>query len=417
MIVPFRRSTLLTMIPNGAQGVRPRRMKKSALRVRGRTAHWTSQASGVPTRSDNLQLRRWQRIASAGEPLVTDKFSKYNVQVDAPLYDAETYEKHLTHADWTREETDHLIGVYKECNGKWPVVIDRYTFGQDRTMEDLKARFYSVSATMLSINTPITSMTAPEYNLYETLSNFNPRQETSRKKLAEGHLYRRQNEVDEETVLLGELQRIMLSQANLDSEREELRRRLDHPLASTSSYQYGTSQALTTLWQQFLAQDRLKKTQRLRPTGNPAYDGFTGATPTSAKARDSTAGLPDATNASGRRPTRDSLPSATPQTTLPVDLSKANMVRFGVLQAQDKLPSGVTFASDKLTKPRIAKSTIQTDKIAAILTHIGIPDLIPLPTPAVVDQFDTIMGKVHALLDLRKLAEKEEQELRVRTAE
>jgi len=88
-----------------------------------------------------------------------------------------------------------------------------------------------------------------------------------------------------------------------------------------------------------------------------------------------------------------------------------------VVQAPDKLPSGVTFASDKLSKPRVAKSTVQTDKIAAILAHIGIPELIPLPTPAVVEQFDAMMGKVHALLDMRKLAEKEEQELRVRLAE
>ena len=93
------------------------------------------------------------------------------------------------------------------------------------------------------------------------------------------------------------------------------------------------------------------------------------------------------------------------------------MVRFGVLQAQDKLPSGVTFASDRLSKPRIAKSTIQTEKIAQILSHIGVADLIPLPTPAVVEQFDIVMSKVHTLLELRKLAEKEQQELRVRAAE
>ena len=87
-------------------------------------------------------------------------------------------------------------------------------------MEDLKSRFYTVSATLLQLNTPITSMTAPEYSLYETLSNFNAGQEISRKKLAEGHLQRRQNEVDEESVLLSELQRIMLNQATTDSERE-----------------------------------------------------------------------------------------------------------------------------------------------------------------------------------------------------
>lgn len=152
--------------------------------------------------------------------------------------------------------------------------------------------------------------------------------------------------------------------------------------------------------------------------GNPMYDGqFPGATPTSARPRDSNAGLPDAMNMPARRTTRDSLPSAAPQSSLPVDLSKADMLRFGVVQNQDKLPSGITFASDKLSKPRIAKSTIQTDKIATVLQHAQVPELIPLPTPAVVQQFESIMSKVHALLDLRKLKDKEEQEIKVREAE
>ena len=284
-------------------------------------------------------------------------------------------------------------------------------------MEDLKSRFYSVSATLLSLNTPITSMTAPEYSLFETLSNFNPAQEASRKKLAEGHLYRRQNEVDEESVLLSELQRIMLNQATVDNEREELRRRLDYPRSNTNGYQYTTSQALTGLWQQLLAADRMKKNQRLRPTGHPLYDGLPTATPTSARPRDSNVGLPDSASGHMRRATRDSLPSATSQNALPVDLSKADLLRFGVVQSQDKLPSGVTFASDKLSKPRIAKSTIQTDKIATVLQHAQVPDLIPLPTSAVVEQFESIMSKVHALLDLRKLKDKEEHEIKVREAE
>lgn len=120
---------------------------------------------------------------------------------------------------------------------------------------------------------------------------------------------------------------------------------------------------------------------------------------------------------SGRRGTRDSLPSATQQNALPFDLSKADLLRFGVVQNQDKLPSGVSFASDRLSKPRIAKSTVQTDKIATILQHAQVPELIPLPTPAVVEQFENIMSKLHALLDMRKLKDKEEQEIKVREAE
>ena len=100
-----------------------------------------------------------------------------------------------------------------------------------------------------------------------------------------------------------------------------------------------------------------------------------------------------------------------------MDLSKADMLRFGVVQDQEKLPSGVTFASDKLSKPRIAKSQIQTEKIVAILSHAGVQDMIPLATTPVIEQFEKVMSKVHALLDIRKLKEKEEQELKVREAE
>ncbi|EME44746.1 hypothetical protein DOTSEDRAFT_108499, partial [Dothistroma septosporum NZE10] len=343
-------------------------------------------------------------------------FAQYNVAVEAPEYDADVYEKHLTSDGWTKDETDYLVTLYRECNGKWPVVADHYEFpGSERSMEDMKARFYTISAALLTLATPISSMTAADYGQYETLSNFNPEQETSRKRLAEGHLYRRGNEVDEESVLLGELQRIMLNQATLDSQREELRRRLDHPTPNTNSYQYNTSQALTGLWQQLLAQDRLKKNPRLRPTGNPAYDGTPGMAPMSARPRESIGGQSDA-GIPSRRPTRDSLPSATPQSALPTDLSKADMARFGVVQTTDKLPSGISFASDKLSKPRTAKSTIQTEKIAAILQSVGVPELIPLPTPAVIEQFETIMNKVQIVLDMRKIAEKEEQELKVRQA-
>ncbi|TKA71025.1 hypothetical protein B0A55_06029 [Friedmanniomyces simplex] len=390
----------------------PRRWKKSQFRVHSRPTHWSAEDTPIPARHDQLQARRWRRATQGPNDVAPPdaKFAKYNVETEVPTYDAEAYEQHLTHADWTKEDTDHLFATYRDCNGKWPVVADHYASDRQRSMEELKARFYGISATLLSLRTPITSMTGTEFDLYNALEKFEPAKEAARKRLAEGHMQRRQDEVDEETVLLSELQRIMLHQATLDSEREDLRRRLDHPQANSNSYPYATSQSLTQLWQQLLAADRLKKNQRLRPTGNSAYDF--GGTPTSARPHNSNAGLPDA----GSR--RTTLPSATtPQSALPVDLSKAELSRYGVVVGQDKLPSGVTFASDRLSKPRVAKSTLQTDKIAAILTHAGVPDLVPLPTPAVIESFEALMGKVHTLLDLRKFAEKEEQELRVRLAE
>lgn len=328
-----------------------------------------------------------------------------------PEYDSFVYESHLSTPGWSKEETDDLVQVYGDCHGKWPVIADHYEYeGTSRTMEELKARFYSLSATLLALATPITSMTAADYSLYEILNTFNGEQESSRKKLAEGHLYRRANEVDEETVLLGELQRIMLNQATLDSQREELRQRLDHPRANTAGYQYSTSQALTTLWQQLLTQDRAKKHSKLRPTGHPGYDGLPSMTNNSSSA---TAAATANTTASST-----SRPSQTPANPpLPSDLSKSDQLRYGVTTNVEKTSSSITFLGDRFTKPRTAKSQAQTEKLTTILNHIGVHEVIPMATPPVVAVFDSIMEGVHTLMEMRKVGEKDLQEVRVRGAE
>lgn len=173
-------------------------------RVSRPPAHWEQTSTG--NRSDLPLLKHWQKAATE-----TPSFAKYNVEPEVPKFDDAQYEDHLKDPNWTLEETRYLVDTYKECNGKWTVIIDRYE-KPERTMEDLKARFYSISAVMLQIETPIQSMTAPQYKMYETLKDFNPKQETSRKRLAEGHLHRKKDEVDEEAVLLAELQRIMANQ-------------------------------------------------------------------------------------------------------------------------------------------------------------------------------------------------------------
>jgi len=369
-------------------------------RVSRPPSHWEQSSTG--NRSDLPLLKHWQKAATE-----TQSFAKYNVEPEVPDFDDAQYEDHLKDPNWTLEETRYLVNTYKECNGKWTVVIDRYE-KPERTMEDLKARYYSVSAVMLQLETPIQSMTAPQYKMYETLKDFNPKQETSRKRLAEGHLHRKKDEVDEEAVLLAELQRIMANQESLDNLREDLRKRLDYPKAGSNSYQYSTSQALHTLWQQLVNADRQRKTQRLRVgTGQSATSIETpvaGQTPGPGRPRESNAG------------TTQHEPSPSTSST---KLSAKDKLRFGVTEVGpgEKLPSGVSFASDKLSKPRIAKSSVQSEKIAAVLAHIGVPELIPLPTAPVIEAFDSLMGKLHILLDMRKVAEKEEQELKVREAE
>lgn len=399
-------------------------------------------------RDDGLVLQHWQRKQAAkprpAEPIEGEaapeeekdtqtgekeyQFAKYNIQIEAPTYTEEQYAAQLHDPDWTKEETDYLVGLVKDYAQKWPVVVDRYDFAPEtkdeqdgttesavkqRSMEDLKARYYTVSAKVLAHHTPISSMTGPQYSLYKVLTDFSAVQETNRKKLVEGHLYRSQAEVDEETTLLAELQRIMINQQQLDNDRRQIRETLDYPIATsnTTGATYSTSAALGQLFQQLLAADRMKKDRRLKNISE-----YPGATPISAQSgaasqghRDSIGGGNSQARKSGAR---DSIGGATDSRAL----SPHSHARYFVTM-HDRLSSGVSFASDKLHKARTAKSAVQTERIAEVLAFARIPEVIPLPTQRVVDEFDELMKKVQVLLDMRKLAEKEEAEIKVKMAE
>lgn len=401
-------------------------------------------------RSDALVLHHWARKQTPklkpsesaasdgaaqieGEHVVPEasdkeyKFAKFNINIDAPEYTEELYNAQLQDPDWTKEETDYLVELVKDYGQKWPVVVDRYDFhstkaedgpqgeSKQRTMEHLKHRYYNVRAKVLAHNIPISSMNAQEYALYSTLQAFNPSAEISRKKLAEGHLKRLPLEVDEEMVLLAELQRIMINQQALENERKEIRARLDFPIAnnSQSAAQYSSSQSLAALFQQLLQADRLKKDRKFKNV--PEINN--NATPSTATGTAGAAQSAHRDSISVNQPrksgARDSL-AGSGDGSRPLNAHAEQ--RFFVTH-HDRLSSGVSFASDKLHKPRIAKSTIQTERIAAVLAHLQIPDIIPLPTQKVVEEFERLMQKVHVLLDMRKVAEKEEHEIRVKAAE
>jgi DNA methyltransferase 1-associated protein 1 len=356
------------------------------------------------------------------------QYAKYNIQIETPTYDQDLYDAQLHDPDWTKEETDYLVAAVRDFGQKWPVVVDRYEYHPDkpRSMEQLKSRYYTVSAKVLANHTPISSMTAAQYNLYSTLTCFNSVQETSRKKLAEGHLLRTQLEVDEENVLLAELQRIMINQQQLENERTEIRDRLDYPSTNSNpTAQYTTSQQLGQLFQQLLQADRMKKDRRLKALG---AETPTSAGPTSAHLQGASShrdSISSATAGGNRRLNggRDSIVASSangPSSGLMDPTARAltphQASRYFITQ-HDRLSSGVSFASDRLHRARTAKSIIQTEKISAILSHLRIPDVIPLPTQRVIEEFERLMQKVHLLLDMRKVADKEEQEIRVKEAE
>ncbi|KAF3038907.1 swr complex subunit [Didymella keratinophila] len=424
----------------------------------GPAKKWIQQPFTNPARPDGLVLKHWRRKPTAAPPVPegddapmqdsesTDylencaDYLKYNTTVDMPDFTDEEYDAHLRSDDWSREETDYLFGIVKDYSYRWAVVWDRYEWqalkrrerelaqatkqenGEDesnalatmpfapprkkeRSLEEMKARFYDISAKLMKLRIPEVQMDADQYGLYETLSKFDPVMERNRKMLATALMNRNMDEVKEEEFLLTELQRINMAAVRLDAERDELRARLDAPQANTSTaaglQSFTSSTALQALFQQLFQQDRSKK----RSSGGSNAPGRL-----SLSANDMI-NTPSASNSANRR-TSMALPPAAPSQTPVKTLSPHQEHRFNV-STHDRLTSGVTFGSDKLLKMRQAKSNVQTQKIASALIELGVPDIIPIPTSKVADVFEQLVAKVGRLLDVRKVKEKEMGECRV----
>lgn len=228
---------------------------------------------------------------------------KFNVKPSVPSYTPEQYEAHFKSEDWSKEETDYLMGLCRDFDLRWIVVADRYdpaeipvsaekaaetkskdssnakikgevsgeamTIDQSllpaavsssdnnassntnslrraypsRTMESLKARYYAIASKMLSITTPPDTMTPSEFALWEKMKNFDARTEELRKNLAEKLFMRTKEEADEERVLLEELARITRNEEEFLKMRKDLYQRLETPVLSRRAEDQGTAAA------------------------------------------------------------------------------------------------------------------------------------------------------------------------------
>lgn len=402
-------------------------------------------------RSDDLQLKHWRKSQPAKpqvangetngenvenhEPQVTTapreyNFAKYNTAITVPTYTEEQYDEYLRSDSWSKEETDYLVGLVKEYYYKWPIIMDRYdykskdepvpTIEEDssmavarasdhkgRTLEQLKARFYEVWAKCIEISAGgEKNMSESEFAQHELLTKYDPNKEKTRKDLVWQLASRSLEEVREEEFLLSELQRIMISAQKFEAERAEVRANLEIVKPNSgaqSTYQYNSLNTLNQLYAQLMAQDRNRKA-RHRLSLNTADMIQSPATMNGIPG--SAFGLRDSMTGSGQK--RGSLAVQTPIR----QLSPRRELRFGIT-THDRLTSGVSFRSDKLLKLRQAKSQIQTQKIAAALIELEIPEIIVLPTDKIMTAFEALIQKVTKLVEARKVLEKEEGELRI----
>ena len=400
-------------------------------------------------RKDGLMLRHWKKRdtsipnfpatpadSNAASEMEADEkpakteaypFTKFNIKIEGPSYTEEQYETHLKSDKWTKEETDYLVNLAKEYDLRWIVIADRYDYkpsetpaegdamaltaqAKPRTMEDVKARYYDVAAKTMVLHHPLSHMSTSEFDLHEKMTKFDPARETTRKKLAEGLLHRTPDEVKEEEILLGELKRIVTNEERFSRERKELYERLQAPQSTSGTQMYQSSHELTELMKTLLNVDKNNKKRRslmglggdgISSPGGTSSQNFSG--PGELRQRHSLSGAADKrgslSGASGQRP-----------------LNPREEIKFGVSH-HERLTAGVTFRHEKITKLAQAKSNVQSTKIAAALTELGIPPRLVMPTTRVCAEYERLIGSVNVLLDVRKVGEKVENEIRVLRAQ
>ena len=399
-------------------------------------------------REDGLMLRHWKKRdtsapnfpvtpadSNAASEMETDEkpakteaypFTKFNIKIKGPSYTEEQYETHLKNDNWTKEETDYLVNLAKDYDLRWVIIADRYDYkpsetlaegdamaitvqAKARTMEDMKARYYDVAAKTMILHHPLSKMSTSEFDLHEKMTKFDPARETTRKKLAEGLLHRTPDEIKEEEILVGELKRIVTNEERFSRERKELYERLQAPQSTSSAQMYQSSHELTELMKTLLNVD--KNNKKRRSLLGPGGDGISSPGGASSqnfsgqggdfRQRHSLSGVADkkgtlsGTSASGQRP-----------------LTLREEIKFGVSR-HERITAGVTFRHEKITKLAQAKSNVQSTKIATALTELGIPLRLVMPTTKVCAEYERLIASVNVLLDVRKVGEKAENEIRV----
>lgn len=95
-----------------------------------------------PAREDNLKLRHWQKNKNADEPY---PFAKINHKIKLVTFTDEEYEKVLKDlsTSWDKDETLYLWDMCEMYDLRFIVIHDRYDKKYERTVEELKDRYYT----------------------------------------------------------------------------------------------------------------------------------------------------------------------------------------------------------------------------------------------------------------------------------
>jgi DNA methyltransferase 1-associated protein 1 len=310
----------------------------------------------------------------------------------------------LKNDEWTREETEYLFSLCRDYDLRFPIIWDRYEWpGQQRTLEDLKSRYYGICRGLMELRKPMGQMTPEETHMLSLLS-FDKERETARRLMAERQFNKTEEEVKEEEMLLAELKRIVMHQEHMVEERRDLFQRLSFPKSNGSIAAYTGSQGLTHLRDMMISTSDKNKKRKSTVIGQTNGGETAQQTPTSAGFTDR-GGSGSANNPKDRegKEAKRQVKKLTPEEELLYGVSHHEKLSAGVKLRSHLVASSVKGAS--------------LNKINQALTQLGIAPKLTLPTAKTVEKYEQLQGAIGVLLDCKKLVEKVEQEIRVLTAQ
>ncbi|KAJ2842663.1 swr complex subunit, partial [Coemansia erecta] len=200
---------------------------------------WVWRGFKSSARTDDLALYHW---AKANEQYSDYFYARFNAKTKPYEYTDEEYEKCIKplSTQWTRSETDYLLDLCRRFDLRFIVIHDRYYSqpgcpmrfegAQERSLEDLKDRYYSICRALTQYRAGEDSRDPEDLPLQATnkladdlaLLQFDKKKELERKEYLEALFRRTKEEIEEEEMLIVEARRIEANERRLIHEREGL---------------------------------------------------------------------------------------------------------------------------------------------------------------------------------------------------
>ena len=173
------------------------------------------------------------------KPVADYPFAAFNTSMDPlPRPNDDEYQLLFEQQDvengWSGAETDYLFDLCEQYDLRFLVIHDRYSMAPERSVEDLKERYFHVAKTVLAHRNPLGD---PVQKAQIAALTYDKDREVRRLEYIEALFNRSRGEVEREQRLLMEIRRFQQEFRSAEKMRDDLMRslRLDHSYLPTLS--------------------------------------------------------------------------------------------------------------------------------------------------------------------------------------